>query len=335
MTGRPEARVAGVQVRPFAEFWTLLRPGVQTARDLPHLGIRLEPRLGAFLPGPRNDVEAPQHLARPGVVGNHVTRDVHRPLFVDGRVGKVRRRAGMHRDRRNQDVADDGHGRRVGHPAFTRQSRPLVPAQVRCQINHAILPEARHLSPGLRVERDEHVAVHDDKDPFVARAIRPVGDAAARGSRQRIDDVEPSQQLSGRAPVPQQLARGGIECHDIAIDARRRVHHAIDDQRTDLHLVRGPWTEVPRRPAPGHAKIADVGGVDLICGRISRRTGVAAEEPPFDIAFGRAGSALPSQGGRQSYRRPEGDNGQKHSHFPRPHSGLLSKAVLLQRAQPL
>ena len=215
----------------------------------------------------------------------------------------------MHRDRCDQDVADDGHGRRVGHPAFTRQSRPLVPAQVRCQINHAILPEARHLSPALRVERDEHVAVHDDKDPFVARAIRPVGDAAARGSRQRIDDVEPSQQLSVR-PVPQQLARGGIECHDIAVDARRRVHHAIDDQRTDLHLVRGPWTEVPRRPAPRDAKIADIGGVDLICGRISRRMGVAAEEPPFDIAFGRAGPALPSQGGHspiadRGRRRPQ------------------------------
>ena len=206
----------------------------------------------------------------------------------------------MHRDRRDQDVADDGHGRRVGHPALTRQSRPLVPAQVRCQIDDAVLAEARHLSPGLRVERDEHVAVHDDKDPLVARAVRPVADAAARGSRERIDDVEPSQQLSGRAPVPQQLAGGGIECHDIAIDARRRVHHAIDDQGTDLHLVRRPRTEVPRRPAPGHAKIADVGGIDLICGRIPRRTGVAAEEPPFGVALGRAGTALPGQGGRQS-----------------------------------
>ena len=126
-------------------------------------------------------------------------------------------------------------GRGVGHPALTRQSRPLVPAQVRRQIDDAVLAEARHLPPGLRVERDEHVAVHDDEDPLVARAIRPVADAAAGASRERIDDVEPSQQLAGRAPVPQQLAGGGIECHDIAIDARRRVHHAIDDQRTDLH----------------------------------------------------------------------------------------------------
>jgi hypothetical protein len=142
-------------------------------------------------------------------------------------------------------------GGRVGDPALTRQSRALVPAQVGGQVEDAVVAKAPHLPSGLRVERAEHVAGHDDKDPFVARAIRPVSDAAVGASCQRIDDVGPSQQVAGRPPVPQQLAGGGIECHDIAIDARRRVHHAIDDQRADLHLVRGPGTEVPRRPAPG------------------------------------------------------------------------------------
>ena len=276
-------------------------------------------------PGLGNDVEAPQHLARLGVVANHVARDVHGPLFVDRRAGKIRRGARMHRDRRHQNVAYDGRRRRVGHAAFTRQPRPLVPAQVRCHIDDAVLAEARYLSPGLRVERDQHVAVHDDEDPLVARAVRPVGDAAARASRERIDDVEPSEQLAGRAPVPQQLAGGGIECHDIAIDPRRRVHHAIDDQGTDLHRGRRPRTEVPRRPAPGHTKIPGVGGSDLIRGRIPRRAGVAAEEPPFGLAFGRACAGLPGQGGRHPYCRPERDDGRKHSHCTHEHSGLPSR----------
>ena len=53
----------------------------------------------------------------------------------------------------------------------------------------------------------------------VAGPVRPVGDAATGAPRERIDDVEPSQQLAGGAPVPQQLAGSGIECHDVAIDA--------------------------------------------------------------------------------------------------------------------
>ena len=43
--------------------------------------------------------------------------------------------------------------------------------------------------------------------------------------------------------------------------------HRADVRASDLHLVRWPGTEVPRRPAPGHAKIADVSGIDLIRGR--------------------------------------------------------------------
>jgi hypothetical protein len=204
----------------------------------------------------------------------------------------------MHRDRRHQDVANNGHWRRVGDPALPRQSRPLVPAQVRGEIDHTVLAEAGHLPPGLRVERDEQVAGHDDENALVAGAVRPVADAAAGASRQRVDDVGPSQQLPGRAPVPQHLAGGGIECHDVTIDARSRVHHAVDDQRTDLHRGCGSWTEIPRRPAPGDAQIADILGIDLIRGRIPRRTRIAAEEPPFGVAAGRTRTALPSQGGR-------------------------------------
>ena len=43
-------------------------------------------------------------------------------------------------------------------------------------------------------------------------------------------------ELTRRAPVPQLLPGGRIQRDDVAVDARRRVHHAIDDQRTDLHL---------------------------------------------------------------------------------------------------
>ena len=314
----------------------LLHPGIQAVWDVPDIGIRLEPRLGALFPGFGNDVEAPQHLARLGVVAHHVARDVHGPLFVDRRSGKIRRRARVHRDRRHQDVAHDGRRRRVGHPAFMRQARPLVPAQVRGHVHDAVLAEARHRPSGLRVERDEHVAVHDDENPFVARAVRPVGDAATGAPRERIDDVEPAQQLAGRAPVPQQLAGGGIECHDISIDARRRVHHAIDDERTDLHLGRRPGAEVPRRPAPGHAKVADVGGGDLIRGRVPRRAGVAAKEPPFSLAFRRVCAGLPGQRRRHPYCRGERDDGRKHSHCTHEHSGLLfSRTVLLQVPQEL
>ena len=94
---------------------------------------------------------------------------------------------------------------------------------------------------------------------------------------------------------------------------------------------RRPGTEVPRRPAPGHAKIADVGGSDLIRGRIPRRAGVAAEEPPFGLAFRRACAGLPGQGRRHPYCRPERDDGRKHSHCTHEHSGLPSRGQSYSR----
>ncbi len=86
----------------------------------------------------------------------------------------------MHRDRRDQDVADNRRRRGIRYAAFVRQPRPLVPPQVLGQIDDAVLAEARHLPPGLRIERDQHVAGHHDEDPLVARAIRPVADTASR-----------------------------------------------------------------------------------------------------------------------------------------------------------
>ena len=141
---------------------------VQATRDLPHLRISREPRISALFSRTRNDVEAPQHLARFRIVGDDVARDIHRPLFVDGSARKVRRGARVHRDRRDQDVAHNRRRRGIRHAAFTRQTWPLVPPQVFRQIHDAVLAEARHLPSGLRIERDEHVAVHHDKDPLVA-----------------------------------------------------------------------------------------------------------------------------------------------------------------------
>jgi hypothetical protein len=51
--------------------------------------------------------------------------------------------------------------------------------------------------------------------------------------------------------MPQHLAAGGIECHDIAIDARRRVHHAINDQGLTCIVPagRGPKFRADQRHA--------------------------------------------------------------------------------------
>ena len=243
-------------------------PGVHAARNVPDARIGFEPGLSALFSRTGNDVEAPELLSRLRVVGDDIAGDVHRPLFVDRRARKVRRGARVHRDRGDQDVADDRGGRRIRYAPFVRQLRPLVPPQVRGEVDDALGAEVLHLPSGLGIERDQHVAGHHDEYPLVAAPVGPVADPATRASRQRIDNVGPSRQLTGGAPLPQQLPGGRIESRHVAVHSRRRVHHAVDDQGTDLRRDWRPRSEVPCRKTPRDLKIADVGGVDLIGGRI-------------------------------------------------------------------
>ncbi len=78
------------------------------------------------------------------------------------------------------------------------------------------LPKVVDPPAGLGIQRDQHVIPHDDEYALISRAIRPVADATARRSCQRVNDVVPFQKVARGTPVPQQLSGRRIQSDHVA-----------------------------------------------------------------------------------------------------------------------
>ena len=244
-----------------------LRPDAGVAGVLP----------GAILPGVvtelarlRNGVEDPEPLTAAGVEAAHVA--------LGG--GAARRRApGAASGADDHDVA--GHHRRAV-PGQLARDRVEVLVVVLLEIDDAVGAEVPDRPAGGGVERDELIADGHEVDPFIACAVRPVPDAAARQSPHRPLGPFPLVE----AIHPQVLARRGVERDDGAAAAGGGVEHAVDDERGRLQVEVGARPEVVGPEAPRDLQVAEVAGVDLIERCVARRAEVA--RPGAPLAAGRA-----------------------------------------------
>src|SRR2546426_2889818 len=106
---------------------------------------------------------------------------------------------------------------------------------VQLEVDDAVLPERANSYTGLRVERDEPIPRGVVQDSFLG-AVGPVGEPASR-QLAWCGGSAPALMLSVN---PQQLAGRGIERHDGAPCAGRRVQNAVDHQRRSFELVFRP-----------------------------------------------------------------------------------------------
>ena len=160
---------------------------------------------------------------------------------------------------------------------------PVAEHRALLQIDDAVRAERADRRAVLRVERDQAVAGRDVEDAFVAAAVGPVRDAAARQLPRRDAGA-----LSlAQAVRPDQLAGLAVERDDRAPRAAGGVEHAVDRERRAFELVLGTRAEAVGLEAPRHFELAEVGGVDLIERRVLGAADVGGVVRP--VAAGRDG----------------------------------------------
>ena len=227
-------------------------------------------------------------------------------------------RAGLERGADEHDVLGDD-GRRVQSDRCGDEIEVLI--ELRLQIDDALASEARDRLTGLRIEGHEAIAWRHVEDSFFP-AIGPVGQAAAR----KLSRRRRAARTFALAVHPEQLSGGGIERHDRAPGAGRRIHAAVDHQRRRFEIHLRPRAEVVGLETPGDFEVAEVRRGDPIERRVPRVTEIAAVGRPFALV--RAG--LSPQRARGPEQRGEQRNGQSHSGF---HGGIiqLREAALCER----
>ncbi len=216
-------------------------PGVGAADQL----VRIRrPRVVRELAGLRDRVENPAQLA-----GVHVVR-----ADVAGRAGQRLGDARAH----DEHVLEDR----------SRCARAALGchAEAFAQVNASRSPERRDRLAGLLIQRVEPVAIRDE------HAILVHGHAAVSESRGR-------RRAAAWIELPDLASRGRVH-GDHLERRRRRVEHAVDDDRVALHL-RG-LERIVRVVRPRGLQLRDVVAVDL------RERGIAdvvdaAVDGPWDI----------------------------------------------------
>src|SRR6185503_707098 len=243
----------------------------------PYAGVAVErprvffPRIVAKLTWTRNRVERPDSLA-----GAHVecadyaltvvVRDDLRPF--------------LERRSDDDDVLDDG-GHRV-EADFTRLQIDLLTGAEHdafLQIEDAVPAERRDRLAGLRIELHHTEAGRDVHDPFVALAVGPVRDAAARELPRR----DRRARALFKAVCPVQLAGLRVQRDDGAARAAGRVNRALDHQRRAFELVFRARTEIVGLEPPRHFEAIEVRCVDLVERRVLAAAEIRGVKGPLAI----------------------------------------------------
>ena len=247
----------GRQRRPGRHVTGIL-PGVVLPGVKPELALRL-----------RDDVELPLEVPGGRVVPEHVPRHVLPPRLPVALLVRVPD---------HDDPVDDDRGRRIGDGADLL-GQPVIRvelvAEVRQQVDRAVVAKARDRTAGLGIQRVQEERRRHDVDP--PGAVRPrVGHAFAVVLPHRI---RPPLGV-GLAEGPQRLAGrrvdGGngppLPCH------AEELPFGIDRGRAEDHV--GAPAVVVSPPDPGHLELLEVVGVDLIQRRIALTLLVATPVAP-------------------------------------------------------
>ena len=96
------------------------------------------------------------------------------------------------------------------------------------------------------------------------------------------------------AVAPKQFSGRGIECNGIPARPGGRVENSLDHQGRCFQLKLAARAKIIGFETPGHFQFAEVRGVDLIEGRVTRASLIAAVEVPFAVfraVLGRCGQS--------------------------------------------